>query len=125
MLAGPADFLNVCIPVMDSLLRHLDLQELGKPQNGIERRPQFMAHGGQEHALRPASGFCALTRANQLGLVTLLLGNLLGNSDYSYHFASLVANGKSPAPHPFLNPIWCANAVFNINNLSPRWPCGE
>src|SRR5438309_48986 len=50
MPAGPEHVLHALALVRGKIL---DVQELSEPQDGVERRPQLMAHARQELALRP------------------------------------------------------------------------
>src|SRR5580693_7310020 len=124
MGTGAAYLPQVRIPVMNSAIRHLDFQKLRESEDRVERRAQFVAHGGQKYALSAVGRLGELPGLDQLLLITFSLGNLFRNSDDSNQFAGLVANRKRPASNPFLQPLGCSYTVFSFDGVSTQ-PLGD
>ena len=97
-------------------------KELKHAQDAIHGGADFVAHVGQETALRPIGGIRGFPGVNQFLLVAFLLGDLLRNSDDSNQLSGLVANRKSPVSDPFLLPVRCSYAVFRFDRFSLYLP---
>src|ERR1700722_14044230 len=125
MVAGPLNLFEIRIPLMYSLVPHLSDQKFAESEDRVKRRPEFMAHVGEKAALRQIGGFGAFPGENQLGLVPFAFGNFLGDSDDSDEFSGFVANGRSPAPNPFLLPVRCSNAELGVKTLALKLPLDQ
>ena len=85
MVPAAADVLDILAILLDANgTQHFRADEVGKADDGVQRRAQFMAHVGDERALASAGflrGLCPGARGIELGLqdARLASAEMLGN----------------------------------------------
>ena len=109
MPAGPEHVLHALALVRGKIL---DVQELSEPQDGVERRPQLMAHARQELALRPVRPI-----SFEPGLLERLFGGFAGGgilivAEDSDRLSCIVVLNADGGVDPAVAPILIQEAIL-------------
>ena len=93
-------------------------QQLVHANDAVHGSANFVAHVGEEAALGAIGGIGGFAGVDELGLVALLFGDLLGDAGDADQVSLWIANGKGAVANPFLLAVGGEDAVFDFDRLA-------
>ena len=117
-LAAFIDELGVfLVALMPELAEHLEVEDFGKADNGVERRAQLMAHIGEETRLGAAGGFRPLARVLEFRLIGLARIDVARDAD-DLHPLAEIARGAHGGLDPDIVAVRMPGAIFETNHVA-------
>ena len=117
MLAAGENVADVFVLVIAHLTNQTILERLGKSDDGVQRRAQFMRHGGQELRLHSAGMLQFDIFLLQGALKALALSHIAGRGEYSLQLAVAVVKGRGVIRHHSFLAVLGADGQFVVAHL--------
>ncbi len=102
VLTALQDLLDALLVPLGECLLLVALKQLSKPEDGVERRAQLVAHGRQELALRSIGRISGDPRLPELLLTAHVVGQVPDRLDHAAFGRAPVGDAEAPAvarPH--------------------------